>query len=315
MLELQSQLLTSYKDLNDVLDAYSSVSEETDTRWRFVVWNLKLLSVLTRSMDVAMRKHEVNERNSSRGKPNDVPVLSPDVLSFAQRKTVATSVQLVVCLGICPGLLPGVGVPVERRSAYGELLRCDGPSAEVRERRLLQCLPVLLRCIGQSTLSDLMSPRHLADLLAALCQLCYGPRTSITCVSPRSDPVARQTMDCSSSVKADHIDLVKSECGNERVDFGLGDDSAPSQCTKHQSPASERSVDVANGDNAGKITSLPHDDSEALVGVLLLDTDERLRWCKQELERLVDEAPRCLLICELLLLQGRPTPSGTAAKV
>ena len=311
MLELQSQLQTNYEDLNDILGEYSSVWEETDTRWRFVVWNLKLLSALTRSMDAAMRKHELIERDSSRREPNDVPSLSPDVLSFAQQKTVATSVQLVVCLGICPGLLPGVGVPVERRSAYGNLLSCDGPSPEVRERRLLQCLSVLLHCVGQSTLSDIVLSRHLSDLLAALCQLCYGPRTGVTCASPPGDPVARQTADSSSSVKADHIDIGKSGSGNERVGLGSVNGSAPSVCTKRQSPTSERSMHVENGENAGKITF----DFGTLVGVLSLDTAERLRWCKQELERLVDEAHPSLLMRELLLLQGGPTPKGTAAKV
>ena len=306
MLELQSQLRANYEDLSDILGVYSNVSEETDPRWRFVLWNLKLLSALTRRMDAAMRKHELNEKDSSRTKPNDVPSLSPDVLSFAQQKTVATSAQLVVCLGICPGLLPGVGVPVERRSAYGGLLSCNGPpSAEVRERRLLQCLSVLLRCIGQSTLSYLVLPRHLSDLLAALCQLCYGPRTVVTCASPCSDPVARQTMD-SSKAQTEDINLGKSGSGNERVGYG----SVSSECSKHQSPPSEHSV-VVNGENAGKITS----DSGILVGVLSLDMDERLRWCKQELQRLVDKAPPSLLMRELLLLQGGPTPKGTGAKV
>ena len=306
MLELQSQLQTNYEDLNDILGAYSSVSEETDTRWKFVVWNLKLLSALTRSMDAAVRKHELNENDSSRRKPNDVPSLSPDVLSFTQQKTVATSAQLVVCLGICPGLLPGVGVPVERRSAYGGLLSCDGLSPEIRERRLLQCLSVLLRCVGQSTLSDLVLSRHLSDLLASLCQLCYGPRTDATCASPRSDnnSVLGQTIDTSSSVKPDHIDVGKSGSGNERV--GLGNGSAPSECTKRQSPPSERSLHVGNGESAGNITFES--------GVLSLDIDERLRWCKQELQRLEDEAPPSLLMRELLLLQGGPTPKGTGAK-
>ena len=313
MLELRSQLQTNYEDLNDILGAYSSGSEETDTRWRFVVWNLKLLSALTSSMDAAMVKHELIQRDSSRTKHNDVPSLSPDVLSFAQQKTVATSVQLVVCLGICPGLLPGVGVPVERRSAYGGLLSCDGLSPEVRERRLLQCLSVLLRCVRQSTLSDIVLSRHLSDLLAALCQLCYGPRTDVTCASPRSDPVARQTTDSSKSIKThtEDIYLGKSGSGNERIGYGLGNGSGPSECSKHQSPPSERSMHVGNGESAEKTTFA----SGSLVGVLSLDADERLRWCKQELERLVDDAPPSLLMRELLLLQGGPTPKGTAAKV
>ena len=41
------------------------------------------------------------------------PPLPPDVLGPLQQNTVMTAVQLVVCLAICPNLLPGVGSTVD----------------------------------------------------------------------------------------------------------------------------------------------------------------------------------------------------------
>ena len=62
----------------------------------------------------------------SKGKsPADsaAPPVSPDVLSFSQQKHVTTLVQFIVCLGVCPNLHPGVGIPLAKRSGFAQLIK------------------------------------------------------------------------------------------------------------------------------------------------------------------------------------------------
>ena len=51
------------------------------------------------------------------------PPVSPDVLSFSQQKHVATLLQFIVCLGVCPNLQPGVGIPFAKRSGFAQLIK------------------------------------------------------------------------------------------------------------------------------------------------------------------------------------------------
>ena len=317
MLELRSKLETKYIVLNDLLSASSSSSEESGIRWNFVLWNLKLLSALRYSMATAVRRQEedLQETDQRCTKPGDAPPLSADTLSFTQQKTVLTSVQLVVCLGICPSLLPGVGIPVERRSQYGKLLHseeCEGVSQETQEHRLLLCLQGLLSCIRSSTLCSVILPRHLSDFLAALCQLCHGPKIATTnssphCSSPTS--VAGQTMSDSSTTQTEDIQLNESESSCERVNIGLENCSTPTQCKGNQSLQGEHLVHGLSREDLENVTLLPDSGYETPAWISMLE--KGYQWCQGELQRLLDEAPKTLLIRDLLLLQGGPAPRGT----
>ncbi|KAB5574851.1 hypothetical protein PHYPO_G00213890 [Pangasianodon hypophthalmus] len=150
-----------------------------DLTWSFVQECLLLLLCLARNLS---RLVEAFNRDSSPAVPNPrapeaAPPLPPDVLSVSQQKTLGTVLQFLVTLGLCPYLVPGVGVSLALRSAFGVAVegavRCD--VAPPCERRLLITTTVFLEVAALSSLATLVFTRHLGDLMAALCQLGYRP--------------------------------------------------------------------------------------------------------------------------------------------
>ncbi|CAJ0921555.1 unnamed protein product [Ranitomeya imitator] len=80
-------------------------------------------------------------------------------------------------MGMCPYLLPGIGLPLQHRSEFGALVcsmvSCDLP--HVRTRRLYITCMCLLEVSRHSCLGNLFFTQHLGDLMAGLCQLGYCP--------------------------------------------------------------------------------------------------------------------------------------------
>ncbi|XP_053127528.1 transport and Golgi organization protein 6 homolog [Hemicordylus capensis] len=105
------------------------------------------------------------------------PALSPDTLSIAQEKTVQAALQFVVTLGLCPYLLPGVGLPLGRRTEFSALVHevISRGSLSGATRRLYATCTVLLEVAQHPSLGSLILTRHLGDLLAGLCQLGFCP--------------------------------------------------------------------------------------------------------------------------------------------
>ncbi|XP_053478948.1 transport and Golgi organization protein 6 homolog [Ictalurus furcatus] len=150
-----------------------------DLTWSFVQECLLLLLCLSRHLS---RLVEAFNRDSSPVVPNPcapeaAPPLPPDVLSVAQQKTLGTVLQFLVTLGLCPYLVPGVGVSLALRSAFGVAVEgaVHRDVAPPCERRLLITTTVFLEVAALSSLATLVFTRHLGDLMAALCQLGYQP--------------------------------------------------------------------------------------------------------------------------------------------
>lgn len=59
------------------------------------------------------------EQDTSASKKAPPP--SPDLLSMDEQKSITSSLQFVVGMGVVPHLQSGVGVPLERRSKLGHL--------------------------------------------------------------------------------------------------------------------------------------------------------------------------------------------------
>lgn len=165
------------EEVKEKIDWFSS--DTTETTWSFVQECLLLFLTLARHLTNELELFEqtppppaVKQRT-----PEAAPPLPPDVLSVSQQKTLGAALQFVVCLGLCPYLAPGVGVPLGCRSAFGlmvEKLVCGGKVSE-RRRRLLITTNVLLRLAELSSLATLVFTRHLGDVMAALCQLGHQP--------------------------------------------------------------------------------------------------------------------------------------------
>ena len=209
-----------------------------DIRWQYTKCNLKLLVCLKITMESAAKKAKAQSNkgvdlssstrehtSSSIPGEHTVPELSPDSLSFNQQKLIMTSLQFVACLGICPCLIPGVGVPVDKRSAVGGLLQGavkQRLTVADRETRMWTCARVLLDCSRHVTLGSLILNGHLADILAVLLQITYAPRKSVASHQntdashkPGTSNVSHQNTDISNLDSSKQIDEAKSNDQSE----------------------------------------------------------------------------------------------------
>ncbi|XP_053305344.1 transport and Golgi organization protein 6 homolog [Spea bombifrons] len=187
---LEEKLLNSpeWKALGDLRDkvlAESKWLEECselapESHWRFTLEALLLLLCLKEVM-IAVAASFTPPKPNLRT-PEAAPALSPDTLSISQQKSVQSVLQFVVSMGICPYLLPGIGLPLQQRSEFGALVHrmvsCDVPI--IRTRRLYICCTTLLEVSRHPSLGSLLLTNHLGDLMAGLCQLGFCPTKAKT---------------------------------------------------------------------------------------------------------------------------------------
>ncbi|KAM4612463.1 transport and Golgi organization protein 6 homolog [Discoglossus pictus] len=166
---LKEKVLTETKCLEECQEP------PADPSWRFTTEALLLLLCLKQCMVQVAAAFQPPKPNLKT--PEAAPALSPDTLSISQQKTVQSVLQFVVSLGVCPYLLPGVGLPLQHRSEFGALVRrlvsCDAPVT--RTRRLYISCTTLLEVSRHTSLGSLLLTQHLGDLMAGLCQLGYCP--------------------------------------------------------------------------------------------------------------------------------------------
>ena len=105
------------------------------------------------------------------------PRLAPDTLSIGQSRAVGGLLQMVVALGLLPNLLPGVGLPVARRSAHLQAAVKAVPERSVFEKykQLVFSLESLLELARYKGFSTLVSTKHTADILGCLIQIGFAP--------------------------------------------------------------------------------------------------------------------------------------------
>lgn len=157
---------------------FSSSTE--DAVWAFVQEVLLLFLVLARhlSAELQLFQRAPPPSAAAKGCASEAALpLSPDVLSVSQEKTLGGALQLVISLGLCPYLAPGVGVPLARRSTFGTVVEklVSQQTDSGAGRRLFTTAHVLLQVSELSSVATLVFTRHLCDVMAALCQLGYQP--------------------------------------------------------------------------------------------------------------------------------------------
>ena len=80
--------------------------------WLYVETSLHLLQELKHALISV-------SSNNDQEKPRSVePTLSSDSLSVTQQQHVSALLQFITALGIVPSLIPGVGLPMEKRSKF-----------------------------------------------------------------------------------------------------------------------------------------------------------------------------------------------------
>ncbi|XP_077167006.1 transport and Golgi organization protein 6 homolog isoform X2 [Paroedura picta] len=148
-----------------------------DTAWTFTAQLLLLLLCLKRCMVLLAAAHHPPPPPPDPERAEAAPPLGPDALSISQEDTVRGALQLVAALGLCPYLLPGVGLPLRRRTEFSTLVQhvVSPGSSTGATRRLYATCCVLLDIAQHPSLGSLLLTRHLGDLLAGLCQLAFAP--------------------------------------------------------------------------------------------------------------------------------------------
>ncbi|XP_028624436.1 transport and Golgi organization protein 6 homolog [Grammomys surdaster] len=168
-----------WKNLRALRDEIADKAEwpqsSEDITWSFTSQTLLLLLCLKEIMTRLVADFNPGKPNPRT--PEAAPALSPDTLSVSQQKTFQSVLQFVVTLGICPYLVPGVGVPLRDRTEFGavvqDVVRLE--AAPHATRRLYICCRVLLDLAEHASLGSLIFCRHFGDIAAGLCQLGFCP--------------------------------------------------------------------------------------------------------------------------------------------
>ena len=142
----------------------STKKDTQNVKWTFCRDCLRMLSCLRETLQ------------GRKCQKNDGKAAPMDLLSISDQKVVAIVIQLVVVLGICANLLPGVGIPIEQRSEFSHILRSNSEDASPRcPKCLFEFTMTLVKSLGEPTLSMLILSRHLSDVLLSLLQLVHAP--------------------------------------------------------------------------------------------------------------------------------------------
>ncbi|XP_069848717.1 transport and Golgi organization protein 6 homolog isoform X1 [Dipodomys merriami] len=202
---------TQWTKLKLLRDEVASKAEWTQTSeditWSFTAQTLLLLLCLKETM--IRLAADFNP-----GKPNPrtaeaAPALSPDTLSISQQKIVQSALQFVVTLGVCPYLIPGVGMPLRCRTEFGAVVQdvvCPDASPHTARRLYTSCR-VLLDIAQHASLGSLVFCRHFGDIAAGLCQLGFCP-TKRKSPTPEEEVLTEEERALSRRALRDMLDQV-----------------------------------------------------------------------------------------------------------
>ncbi|XP_072169436.1 transport and Golgi organization protein 6 homolog [Diadema setosum] len=196
----------------------SSLSAAADQKWTYVEHCLTLLESLSRCLHLRVARYEGEVRDGTSDKatmtPNRAPAASPDTLSFTQQKLLSSLAQFIVSLGVCPALLPGVGLPLSVRSDMGAAVLTSGkplPFKE-RQRRLMRVFRTFLVCIQQPVLGGFLLSKHLNDVLAMVMQLACSEDIQRTIKIRKPDgTIVSPNMNENKALSSDEIHLARRE--------------------------------------------------------------------------------------------------------
>ncbi|XP_063440980.1 transport and Golgi organization protein 6 homolog [Mytilus trossulus] len=300
------------KDKFQELYAYFKNMGHTETvktgfelRWTFTCLCLKVLEILCSSIERAMIifQKEQEAKLSSQGselKPSQAPPLSPDTLSVAQQKTVLTTIQFIIVLGISPYLQEGVGLQATQRSGFWEVIDLQTKDKSInsieKDLRMIQCLQVLLKCCKVESLGTLILSRHLGDILAALLQLVNGQKIMQNQVKPS------QETDCAREPKLSHdlnTEKNTSKIQSEKwTPATIVDMALSGQIGQGTSKLQDKQICTDKISDSGK--NKVQENKRSVV------SKEDVNFCEESLNNLLEKISQPLLVRELMVLQGGP---------
>ncbi|KAI8479639.1 Transport and Golgi organization protein 6 [Branchiostoma belcheri] len=285
---------SKYESLLGLVQELELPVQSDDIRYKFTLECLRLIKCLKIAMVEAMKEFSKSQdkgtedsqsaprtggKSQSRVRQDDVaPPLSPDTLSVAQQNTLSTALQFVVCLGICPNLLKGVGVPLEKRSSFGNMLQTsqeDKDSLSEKTIKLYKVLDILLDCVEQPSLGSKILSRYFVDMLSALIQICYGPRPKLC---------------------AAHKDLATSKAEHSKDTSSENDQQSSKEATNCNSSGEGKQ------ETDGEMTRESKGQLEVASSTEV--TPEMYEQCRSHLHRLLERMYQPLVVRELFILQG-----------
>uniref|UniRef100_A0A673U112 Transport and golgi organization 6 homolog n=1 Tax=Suricata suricatta TaxID=37032 RepID=A0A673U112_SURSU len=210
---LEDKLLKDphWKQLKLLRDEIASQAEwpqnSADVTWSFTCQALLLLLCLKETM--IRLAADFNPGKPDPRTPEAAPALSPDTLSISQQKTVQSALQFVVTLGVCPYLMPGVGVPLRCRTEFGAVVQdvvCLSAPPDATCRLFTSCR-VLLSVAGHTSLRSLVFCCHFGDIAAGLCQLGFCP-TKRKPLKPEEEVLTEEERTFSREALRDILDQV-----------------------------------------------------------------------------------------------------------
>uniref|UniRef100_A0A2K5D387 Transport and golgi organization 6 homolog n=1 Tax=Aotus nancymaae TaxID=37293 RepID=A0A2K5D387_AOTNA len=192
---------------DEIADKAEWPQNSVDVTWSVTSQTLLLLLCLKETM-IRLAA------NFNPGKPNPrtpevAPALSPDALSISQQKTVQFVLQFVVTLGICPYLMPGVGVPLRYRTEFGAVVQdvvCLDAAPDATRRLYTSCR-ALLNVAQHTSLGSLIFCHHFGDIAAGLCQLGFCP-TKSKLLTPAEEVLTEEERTLSRGALRDMLDQV-----------------------------------------------------------------------------------------------------------
>ncbi|XP_006820404.1 transport and Golgi organization protein 6 homolog [Saccoglossus kowalevskii] len=155
MMEVDTRLQEDHQDLLEELiteHKWNDLHNTTHTQWKYVQYCVKLLEF-----------YILKTSNQSQ-------------LRIDEQHTLQTVLQLIVCFGIAPNLIPGVGIPLQKRTHFASCIPCRSTSAFDCDYQLLFCVKSLMSFCRHASLASVILTKHLTDILACFLQLCHAPR-------------------------------------------------------------------------------------------------------------------------------------------
>ncbi|KAL1457967.1 hypothetical protein WDU94_008145 [Cyamophila willieti] len=143
-----------------LLEKYAITSVLGTSRWRFISVAVYLLLKLKEKLESCCTEE-----------------MKETLLSINEEKEVKRCAEICVSLGLMGALLPNVGIPMEKRSKYISLVKCDQEVDIVENyNRLCFITKVLFQLFTTDCiLKSITQSNHLGDYLSSLFQLCYTP--------------------------------------------------------------------------------------------------------------------------------------------
>jgi len=167
------------KILDEKLQKYSAGVSlgSDDVRWSYVEQGLALLNQLCQCL-VRLRGKEC-QLASAGTRTNQAPPLPADSISIGHQSCISGLVQIILVFGAVPSFIPGVGIPVDKRTKFADVLKDEKRRKDLNiedyHSRLVRVVSGLTTLLEHDGLANIILSRHFGDLVAGLIQLGYAP--------------------------------------------------------------------------------------------------------------------------------------------